>query len=218
MRAKWRTVAVRSAAGPTMKPGVSHRNSTGRPKASHSCRKRAALSAPSASIAPPRWVGSLATTPSGRPSRRASAVTMPGAEAAAQLEHRALVEQRVDHAAHVVDALALLGDQLPQQALVGHRPRGRPGRGSRRGSAWPRRRPRGRRRRAGRPRRWRPGRRSGRPRRARTRRARRPRSSPGRPCRCSSPRWRSPRRSSRAARRCRRSSSRRRCRPAAPGR
>ena len=39
------------------------------------------------------------------------------------------------------------------------------------------------------------------------RRARRPRSSPGRPCRCSSPRWRSPRRSSRAARRCRRSSS-----------
>ena len=50
---------------------------------------------------------------------------MPGAEAAAQLEHRALVEQRLDHAADVVDALALLRDQLAQQ---------RPGRAARPGS------------------------------------------------------------------------------------
>ena len=76
-RAKWRTVAVLSASGPTMNPGVSHRNSTGRSNASHSCRNRAALSAPGASIAPPRCAGSLATMPSGRPSTRASAVTMP---------------------------------------------------------------------------------------------------------------------------------------------
>ena len=34
-----------------------------------------------------------------------------GAEAVAQLEHRALVEQRLEDAAHLVDALALLGDQ-----------------------------------------------------------------------------------------------------------
>ena len=39
--------------------------------------KRAALSAPSQSIAPPRCAGLLAMTPSGRPSTRISAVTMP---------------------------------------------------------------------------------------------------------------------------------------------
>ena len=73
MREKWRTVAVFSASGPTMKPGVSHRNSSGSPNASHSCMNRAALSAPSASIAPPRWAGLLAITPSGRPSSRGRA-------------------------------------------------------------------------------------------------------------------------------------------------
>ena len=80
MREKWRTVAVRSASGPTMKPGVSQRNSSGSAKPSQSCMKRAALSAPSASIAPPRWRGSLAITPNGRPAWRASAVTIPGAK------------------------------------------------------------------------------------------------------------------------------------------
>src|SRR6478752_7024712 len=43
-------------------------------------------------------------------------------EATAQLEHRALVEQRAQDAPNVVDALALLGDELSQQALVGDRP------------------------------------------------------------------------------------------------
>ena len=57
MRAAWRTSAVFSTSGPTMMPGVSHSDSTGRSKASHSCMKRAALSAPSLSIAPPRWTG-----------------------------------------------------------------------------------------------------------------------------------------------------------------
>ena len=60
--------------------------------------KRAALSAASASIAPPRCAGSLAITPTGRPSIRASAVTIADAEAAPQLEHRAGVGERVDHA------------------------------------------------------------------------------------------------------------------------
>ena len=45
-RLKWRTWAVRSASGPTMNPGVSHRNRIGRSWASHSWRNRAALSAP----------------------------------------------------------------------------------------------------------------------------------------------------------------------------
>src|ERR671927_410061 len=66
-REKCRTVAAFSDSGPTMNPGVSHSETTGSRCASHSCRKRAALSAASASMAPPRWVGTLAMTPSGAP-------------------------------------------------------------------------------------------------------------------------------------------------------
>ncbi len=68
IRHTWRTSAVSSTSGPTMKPGVSHRKSSGRSKASQSCMKRAALSAPSPSIAPARCSGLLAITPTGRPS------------------------------------------------------------------------------------------------------------------------------------------------------
>jgi hypothetical protein len=53
-RLQWRTSAVFSKSGPTMFPGVSHSDSSGMSKASHSCMKRAALSAASLSIAPPR--------------------------------------------------------------------------------------------------------------------------------------------------------------------
>ena len=76
-RLAWRTSPVRSASGPTMIPGVSHRNTIGRSWASHSCMKRAALSAASLSMAPARCWGSLAMTPTARPSMRASAVTIP---------------------------------------------------------------------------------------------------------------------------------------------
>ena len=76
-RLQWRTSAVASTSGPTIIPGVSTRVTIGSPKASHSCMNRAALSAPSESIAPARWVGLLAITPTGRPSMRASAVIMP---------------------------------------------------------------------------------------------------------------------------------------------
>ena len=41
MREVWRTVAVCSESGPTMKPGVSTSDSSGTPNASHSCMKRA---------------------------------------------------------------------------------------------------------------------------------------------------------------------------------
>ena len=44
----------------------------------------------------------------------------PRPEAMAQLEHGALVKQRVHDAAHIVDASALLRNQLPQQILIGH--------------------------------------------------------------------------------------------------
>ena len=49
--------------------------------------------------------------PNGLPSMRASAVTMPAPKARRQLQHRALVGQRVDHVAHVVDAQPVLGDR-----------------------------------------------------------------------------------------------------------
>ena len=80
-REQWRTSAVASASGPTIIPGVSISETIGSPKASQSCMKRAALSAPSLVIAPAMCIGLLATIPSGRPSIRASAVTMPGANA-----------------------------------------------------------------------------------------------------------------------------------------
>ena len=95
MRQQCRTSAVFSISGPTMMPGVSHRNRIGRSNASQSCMKRAALSAPSLVIAPARCVGLLATMPIGRPSMRASAVTMPWPEVAAQLEHRLPVSASV---------------------------------------------------------------------------------------------------------------------------
>ena len=69
-----------SASGPTIIPGVSTSETIGRPKASQSCRKRAALSPASLVIAPAMWRVSLAITPSGRPSIRARAVTISGAK------------------------------------------------------------------------------------------------------------------------------------------
>ena len=63
-----------------MKPGVSSSETTGSPKASQSARKRAALSEAAAVIAPAKWRESLAMKPSGRPSIRASAVTISGAK------------------------------------------------------------------------------------------------------------------------------------------
>ena len=95
IRAKWRTVAVRSASGPTMNPGVSHRNRIGSSNASHSCMNRAALSAPWASIAPPRWVRVVGDHAERLAVDAGERGDHPEAEAAAQLEH--VVEQRVDH-------------------------------------------------------------------------------------------------------------------------
>src|SRR5229473_6780252 len=73
IRATWRTIAVFSASGPTMKPGVSHSDTIGRSKASQSCMKRAALSPASASIAPTRCFGLLAIKPARAIARRRGA-------------------------------------------------------------------------------------------------------------------------------------------------
>ena len=45
------------------------------------------------------------------------------AELRSQLEHRVVVGEPVDDGAHVVDAQPVLGDDVPQRALVGTRPR-----------------------------------------------------------------------------------------------
>ena len=118
-RLQWRTSAVASTSGPTIMPGVSTSVTIGRPNASHSCMNRAALSAPSESIAPARWVGLLAITPTGRPSSRASAVIMPDAESAAQFEHRIDVEHRVDRPMHVVGPQAIDRHRVASRLRVG---------------------------------------------------------------------------------------------------
>ena len=91
----------------------------GMSKASQSCMKRAALSEPSLSMAPPSVHGLLATTPTGRPSMRMKAVTMVRPKSRPQLEHRVLVGERLDDLAHVVDAQAVLGNDRGAAALVG---------------------------------------------------------------------------------------------------
>ncbi len=98
-----------------MKPGVSISETIGSACASQSCMKRAALSAASASMAPPRCAGSLARTPTGRPSTRASAVTMPAPKPRSQLERRVAIDKRRDHRAHVVDAQPVRRQQLAQR-------------------------------------------------------------------------------------------------------
>ena len=55
---------------------MSTSTTSGRPNALQVRTKRAAFCAASASITPPRYQGWLAITPTGRPSMRASAVTM----------------------------------------------------------------------------------------------------------------------------------------------
>ena len=188
-RLTWRTRAVCSASGPTMIPGVSQRNSTGRSKASHSCRKRAALSAPSASMAPAEVRrGCWRRRPAGRPSTRTSAVTMPEPERrpAARAPSRRRRARRPRRArrrrcSRFSGTTSRAASRVRRRPLVGRALE------VRRGTAGRRRRPRPRRRRRRRRRRSAPARPSGRWPRAGTRRGRRPRPSPGRPCRCSSP-------------------------------
>ena len=172
-----------------MKPGVSHRDTTGRPNASHSCRNRAALSAASASIAPPRWlrvVGDHAERPALDPDERGDHA---GAEARAQLQHGVGVGQRVDR--RRARRRRAAGSPAPACRSSAWSAQVHSCDASLEvatGTAWPPRPPPPRRPRARRPRRWRllharparspPG---------RTRPARRPRSSPVRPCRCSRP-------------------------------
>ena len=119
MREKWRTVAVRSAAGPTMKPGRVAEGQHGQLERVAELQEARGLVGAvrvdrTAEVR--RVVGDDAERASVHARERGHHA---GAEAVAQLEHRALVEERVDHAPDLVDALALLGDQLAQQRLVG---------------------------------------------------------------------------------------------------
>ena len=103
-----------------MKPGVSQRNSSGSSNASHSCHEARRLVGP-VGVDRPAQVGRLVGH---HPERAAVDAGERGddarPEAAAQLEHGVLVEQPVEHLAHVVDLPPPLGDDLPQQRLVGH--------------------------------------------------------------------------------------------------
>ncbi len=101
-----------------MNPGVSQRNTSGTSNASHSCMKRAALSAASTSIAPPRWAGLLATTPIARPSTRASAVTIPSPHPRRSSSTEPASNNVVDDPADVVRAHAVLRHEVAQVPLV----------------------------------------------------------------------------------------------------
>ena len=99
---------------------------------------RAALSAASASMAPPRCDGLLAMTPSGRPSIRTSAVTMPTPNDRRSSSTESVSAMVSITRADVVDAEPVLGDDVAQQLPGPGGPSRRPGPGSTTGTAWPR--------------------------------------------------------------------------------
>ena len=90
----------------------------GRSNASHSCRKRDALSAASLSIAPPRCAGLLASTPSGRPSTRTNAVTIPAPNSRRSSSTEPVSASSSMSDTHVVDLHPVLGDRVAEQALI----------------------------------------------------------------------------------------------------
>ena len=77
----------------------------------------------------------LAITPTGRPSMRASAVTISGAKRSRRNVDRALVGERLDDRRDVVGAPLALGHQRRAARLVGRRRRARPRPGSSRAAA-----------------------------------------------------------------------------------
>ena len=74
-RTPLRMVLARSASVPMRKPGWSTRCTTGRWNVSHRSTKRVTFSDASAVQPAPYTYGSLASTPTGQPSRRANPVT-----------------------------------------------------------------------------------------------------------------------------------------------
>ena len=102
-----RRMPRRSDAVPGSTPGLSARKTSGRWNESATVMKCEALSAPSTSIEPASTCGWLAMTATGWPPRRASAADHRLAEVGLHLEPRRLVDDDVDHVAHVVDALAV---------------------------------------------------------------------------------------------------------------
>lgn len=79
--APWRITPPASCARPWRKPGVSTRTTSGIPNALHVRTNRAAFCEASASMTPAIRRGWLATRPTARPSMRAKAMTMFGAQA-----------------------------------------------------------------------------------------------------------------------------------------
>ena len=117
MRAKWRTVAVRSAAGPTMKPGVSQRSSTGSSKRVAQLQEAGGLVGGLGVDRPAEMGGVVGDHPQRAALQAGQRGHHARAPSAAQLEHRALVEELLHDVADLVAALALLGHQGRAAAL-----------------------------------------------------------------------------------------------------
>ena len=119
IRAMWRTAPVASDSGPTMKPGVSHRNTIGhveRVAALQEPRRLVGGGRVDRTTEVRRVVGDDADRPALDPRQRGDRCLAP--KPASQFEHRAGVAQRVDDRAHVVRAHAVLGNEMAQRALV----------------------------------------------------------------------------------------------------
>ena len=124
IRATWRTIAVFSASGPTMKPGVSHSDSDRDVEGVAELHEARGLVAGRRvdRAAEMLWIV-------GDQAERLALDADEGgdhadAEIAADFEHRALVGEQIDHGADVVDAQAVFRDRPPQQALVRRLPVG----------------------------------------------------------------------------------------------
>ncbi len=118
---KRRTVAVRSAAGPTMKPGVSTSETTGSRCASHSRQERGGLVGGVAVDRPAQVQRVAGQQPDRVAVDAGEGGQHPGAEPGPQLQHAARVAQGLDDRAHVVAAHPVLRDEVAQHPLVGVR-------------------------------------------------------------------------------------------------
>src|SRR5579875_3275262 len=117
-REAWRTRPPCSAAGPTMKPGVSISESTGMPKLLQSSRKRAPLSDALLVRAPAICMVLLAIRPIARPHATQRDCKLRRV-ALLQEGDRARVADRLDDGRNLVGASLTLGDRRTQRLLRG---------------------------------------------------------------------------------------------------
>ena len=112
IRAPLRRMPARSEAEPGMTPGLSDKKTSGRWNESATVMKCAALSAASAVIEPALTARLVRDDRDRVPAEIAECANDRAAEVGLHLERRTGVEHDVDHLAHVVDAPAVVRDDV----------------------------------------------------------------------------------------------------------